>query len=138
MTLMLDNPLATDDGEQPGIVFPLEHAGRPFYLTGPCPPWCAYGHDSSEWAYDDRLHRSSDYDVTLTAMDAVVDAVDEEVSIEPRRMSACLWQHYREAEPRVVIAHGDEPEAVAELTLDEAEQHARDLLELVALARAAQ
>lgn len=73
---MIDKPLATDDVDDDFTrpAFPMEHPARPFYLARPCPSWCAYPHDWKKWAYDDRSHRSADYDITLSPMDAIVDA----------------------------------------------------------------
>jgi hypothetical protein len=99
------------------------------------PAWCGYSHDHAEWAFVDRHHRSHDNDVMLTAMDALVDKVEGWPVYCPRTMSAGLSQHYREGEPRVCVSHGDERDAVAYLTLEEAERHARHLLELVRAAR---
>lgn len=123
-----------DDGEDTGPAM-TQQQERPVWFTAPCPAWCAYGHDHLEWAFDDRRHRSEDSDVTLTVMDAIVDEVEGKAVIVPRVISVSLDQHYREAEPRVCVAHGDEADAAAYLTLDEAEQHARHLLSLVATAR---
>jgi hypothetical protein len=99
------------------------------------PAWCGYSHDHAEWAFVDRHHRSHDNDVMLTAMDALVDKVEGWPVYCPRTMSAGLSQHYREGEPRVCVSHGDERDAVAYLTIEEAERHARHLLELVRAAR---
>jgi len=117
-------------------MMPDARPALPLSLTGPCPPWCAYVHDHAEWAAEDRVHRGADYDVTLTSVDAIVNIGGGKLwGIEPRRVSACLWQQCREAEPRVNVSHGEEADAVMYLTLDEAEQHARHLLALVAAAR---
>lgn len=111
---------------------------RPYYLTGPCPAWCALDHDDVQWAAEDRRHGSAENEITLTAMPAIVDEEDGKVVIEPRVLRASLEAHYREAEPRVNISHGEEADAAVYLTLAEAQELADNLLELIAAAHAAE
>ena len=105
----------------------------PTWLQGRgCPSWCEWSDNHREHDhYDDRTHTGAFRTVILTAVD------DRRVDLddEPDAVRASLYQHYREIGPRVELSRDERP-ADIQLTLDEAEELARKLIELVAIGRA--
>lgn len=106
---------------------------EPFWLTSPCPKWCTGNHASRD-AVEDRRHVGEDLATVLTAEDGTI-TPGAVPGAEPKVAECCLWQEYREAEPRIWLSHGDQGPENIRLTLAEAEQVAADLLALVAQAR---
>jgi hypothetical protein len=104
---------------------------RPYWLSQPCPPWCAAEHRD----YDqdsDRDHRGDQARVVLLTENAdyaIVNTVPD--NVQAAEMRASLDQGQRDAEPRVAISHNGEPEVM--LTLGEADELAGRLLDLVKL-----
>lgn len=96
----------------------------------PCPTWCAYpeSHRSGDDP-DDRAHDSDPFSVSFDSMEPSV-AYAEFRAPEMRFM---LTSRFREVEPRVYLEMEGEP--VGHATLDEAEQIAFHLLDLVRQAR---
>lgn len=109
---------------------------RPTWLAKlPCPSWCAdrdSGMHREHDHFDDRLHIGAGRAVVLTAADEC-QARESEPPDEARMF---LRQHYREVEARIELGRDDKPVGI-QLTLDEAEEFAAKLLDLVSLARAA-
>lgn len=103
-------------------------SGEPaFWLTShPCPPWCADGslHSSSD-SPEDREHDSDVHSVSLDAMEPSVAFAE----FRAPAVTVFLTQHFREVEPRVCLEKDNDPIGYA--TLDEAEQLAFALLDLV-------
>lgn len=108
-------------------------AGRPYWLPGPCPAWCAYPEDHQPHDHpDDRVHMGCTWDVTLTLEDPAVNLPRDpagriEVSIP--HLDIYLQQGWREQEPRVELSVNDEPGI--SLTLAEAADLAEALADLV-------
>ncbi|MBG0818190.1 hypothetical protein [Planomonospora sp. ID82291] len=104
----------------------------PTWLTGPCPAWCIARHHAMDCP-EDRQHSSEILGVDLTTHDFENCGTQDSPAFRPVSARVDLIQHYREAEARVCVGVGDDTSF--RLTLAEAEQHARHLLRMVALAR---
>ncbi|MFI6477333.1 DUF6907 domain-containing protein [Nonomuraea sp. NPDC050663] len=106
---------------------------RPTWLDDdPCPSWCAYGHEHlPSSGTGDRTHGSAAHRVTLNVMEPIV--IGYPKSFAQPTLCAELSQHFREKEARVIVHVSDQQ--IFEATLAEAEQIARNLLDLVAQAR---
>ncbi len=104
-----------------------------------CPAWCACPEDHPGQHLDgDRIHLSATAEVDLPREPAVLDMPDcGGLTEHPRlrRAGVTLRQHYAAPAPHLVVDHGETALETFELTLDEAEQFARGLLELVRAAR---
>lgn len=112
---------------EPGAV----PARRPSWLPGDCPRWCEASHEHSDRDhYDDRRHFGPGLEVVLTATDDRHATNDDAPSVA----RAYLSQHYREIGPRISLHRDDTPVDIA-FTVEEAEEFARRLLDLVAEAR---
>jgi hypothetical protein len=70
--LAVPSPLGISEPADLGLVRQAD-AGRPYWLPGPCPDWCAYpeDHDARDHP-DDRVHMGSTWDITLTLEDPAV------------------------------------------------------------------
>lgn len=92
----------------------------------PCPSWCTNAalHRSGD-AIADREHDSDTLSVSFDAMEPSVGYAE----FAAPEMTVMLTQRFREVEPRVCVEMEGEP--VAHATLDEAEQLAFALLDLV-------
>lgn len=86
---------------------------RPFWLTSPCPSWCAYHHDPSD-PEGERVHRHDLGEIPLTLHDA------RGVTGEPQPLFVDLAQGYREIAPFVELYAPFTRDAVLKLTLGEA------------------
>jgi hypothetical protein len=109
-------------------------AGRPYWLTGPCPPWCTIAHRAADHP-EDRYHDSERRRVVLSteAVEPVLVNGERINTDEASELVAELTQSYREAEPRLLLLHNDTNEVY--MTLGEAEEMALGILSLVAAAR---
>lgn len=108
-----------------------------FWLTDPCPAWCEFVRNHSDRDdYDDRVHQGVARRVVATTEDLDRDTVDGQVHLdrEPPDLTVQVVQHYREQEPRLSL-HRGETRKGAYLTLDEAEELAAILGDLVKEAR---
>ncbi len=105
---------------------------RPSWLPGGCPSWCDWGplHRESDM-YDDRWHSGGVREVEMTAADPIEGALERDN--EPTAVRAYLVQHYRERAPRIELDRDGLLTGIV-LTVDEAEEFARKLLELVDVA----
>lgn len=104
---------------------------RAYWLDSfPCPSWCAYPetHRNGDQP-DERIHDGDPLAVTF----ATEEPSTAFAEFRAPEMKLFLLQGYREAEPRVHLEKEGEP--VAWATLDEAEQLAFHLLDLVRQAR---
>jgi hypothetical protein len=119
--------------------------GSAFAPTGPCPDWCAYGGECGRpRLYDDRRHLSASVFVQLSTEPSGRSVRVSDVGIEeydtPQELLGRLDQHCAEAEP-VVSIYAGECNVVSDfsvgLTLDEAEEFARGILEMVDAGRPA-
>jgi hypothetical protein len=113
-----------------------EPHGAYWLANDPCPSWCAYssGHSDSDHP-SDRWHGGPAEITRLNTMDPIALPGDR---IGPPEVHVALHLNYREAEARVNVSDIDGGRFNLYLTLDEAEQHARQLLALVAEARGSQ
>ena len=77
----------------------------PWWLTPPCPSWCHKDHDASQYP-NNRLHYSEGTTavgwITLTLAD-VPRPPDHAPYDDVPCLDSYLVQHWREAEPRVVL-----------------------------------
>ena len=102
---------------------------RPSRLPVGCPFWCTWPDLHKEHDhYEDRTHCGPGVEVVLTAVSG------QEVDDHPDVVRAYLLQHYREIGPRIELSRDDHPVDI-QLTLEEAEEFAGKLLELVTVAR---
>lgn len=108
-------------------------AGRPYWLPGPCPAWCAYPEDHQPHDHpDDRVHLGHTSDITLTLVDPVVSLPRDrpgKIEVSIPHLDIYLQQGWREHEPRVELGVNDEPGI--SLTLAEAQELAEALAGLV-------
>ncbi|MGI5165663.1 DUF6907 domain-containing protein [Spirillospora sp. CA-253888] len=109
---------------------------RPSWLPNGCPPWCHWPDDHNEHDhYNDRIHIGGHASVVMTV------AQDRELYLPtdeaPSELRGSLYQHFREIEPHVEITR-DGRATDLQLTLDEAESFAHQVLHLVATGRAGQ
>lgn len=105
---------------------------RAYWQTGPCPPWCVGPHRDSDDP-SERDHQGSYLSTRLTETKPDrygPNLKGETYTWQPRPLMACLVQHVRYAAPDIEMVLGD-GDISATLTLDEAEQHAANLTELV-------
>lgn len=113
-------------------LFACSGDNRPSWQTAPCPSWCVERHHNHDMP-DDRLHWSDWHGVDLTSMDMENIGPKDQPDYRTHNASAVLFQHYREAEPRVSLIDDihDRCAYSMHMTLDEAEQLAFHLFELV-------
>lgn len=112
-----------------------QQAGPPEWLTGPCPGWCVDTIDHEPSTHpDDRNHTSSLRSVQLRTMEFSNFGSPDKPDYKPRSLMTDLWQHYRESEPRVAMGD-DTDEWWIRLSLDEAQQHALNVMEMVTAGR---
>lgn len=114
---------------------------RPYWLAGPCPPWCENSDTHSDRdSPDERLHFSISAVVTLVLEEprAWESRADKDGPLErcagPSELRFYLQQHFRDHEPCIGLSHDDKPEIY--LTLAEARELAGELLALVDAANA--
>lgn len=125
----------------------VQEDAKPYWQTTPCPSWCEGRPGASEHLRhqdrdtgDDRLHSGIYHTVDLAIEDPDVELGPDipgeprEITAHPSFISMRLEQGYREAEPRIGGPHGDQHEIT--FTLDEAEEFAGVLFELVREGRA--
>ncbi|MEU3168940.1 hypothetical protein [Streptosporangium sp. NPDC006930] len=105
---------------------------RAYWQTGPCPDWCVGPHrDSDDPAEREHQGLYLSTRLTETKPDRYgPNAKGEAFTWQAPPMMACLVQHVRYAVPNIEMCLGDH-DISATLTLDEAEQHAANLVELV-------
>jgi len=110
-----------------------------------CPPWCAYGPGcASPGIDDDRRHLGATFDIPLSTeplerdLRVGPDGLEVFETDDPQTINARLDQHVSAAEPlvRLFSGEGTMPSYAVGMTLDEAERFGRDVLHLVAAARA--
>jgi hypothetical protein len=91
---------------------PLDKAPLPYWLDGPCPPWCLLTTPHGDFElYADRLHSSVSHYMELTLEPRkTIGNEDFPVSI-----GAALWMHYRESRPHVCLIIGESEEVLLEL-----------------------
>lgn len=109
---------------------------RPYWLDHDCPRWCHGVHHGSDFV-GDRFHGSDRLaEVKLTVMEPFPGSAEsDDEDYYEQVMLFYLYQGYREVEPRVHIEKEDTREGMYALTLSEAEQAGKVLLNAVALAR---
>ena len=111
----------------------MTHHTVPFWCDEPCPAWCDEQHHASDHVAD-RQHIGATRTLTLATMPAVEVITPGDPEWRPVELLLELAQGYRECEPRICLAStGDAPGAW--LTLAEAAELARQITDLVALAR---
>jgi hypothetical protein len=98
---------------------PLDEAPLPYWLSEPCPSWCALTspHDDHEM-YADRMHASAGHEIELSQ--------EPPRKSDPSHLNAEMWQHYRDRDPHIVLTVNDHEEVLLELA--EARKLARLLL----------
>lgn len=106
----------------------------PSWLVEPCPGWCTSRHEEFEWD-SDRTHWSDCLDTQLRTMKYEQCGSPDEPDYQPHVACVAAIQGYREAEARLTISDDLDGKWAMHLTLDEAEQHAHHLLDLVRQAR---
>ena len=116
--------LAATAEDAPGKTTGKAAAGRPYWLSGPCPPWCTAAHSDAD-APEDRAHVGEWRQVTLTMEGPRADA-------QPQRIGVRLEQGWREVGARVVMASGGRH---LNLALSEARELSCDLDAHLASAR---
>lgn len=104
---------------------------RAFWQPAPCPPWCISEHRDGD-RYEDRSHASVTAEVPLTLDDAEPAGGDD---YEVQVVSACLRQHYRDAEAEIEVWKLTGP-AVLRMTLAEALALGRHLVRLAEVGEA--
>lgn len=116
---------------------------RPFWLTEPCPPWCAAEHLDTDHDHD-RHHESDGVEVALSMHRAQYVEVGRDAVGEPLRFDTSIVQGYREREPHISVwrhlhtserTPGGHVILATDLTLDEAERFANGILDKVKEAR---
>ena len=117
MTVTYEVPVAET---MPGMTVPgnaghpLDEHPLPFWLSRPCPAWCASLPHLSSHAYGERVHVSGGHTVALTLEPGgeLYDSRDPAVTgHSPMCIDVELRQHYRDAEGhlRFTFANDDEP-----------------------------
>ena len=104
----------------------------PSWQTEPCPSWCRLAPHVEDEQPDDRMHAGPERNVPLPLMPPVNLCTGTWTT---EHTNAYLWQHVREVEACVILHVGESNEGFT-FSLDNAEAVARDLLALVAQARA--
>jgi hypothetical protein len=130
--LAVPSPLGISEPADLGLVRQAD-AGRPYWLPGPCPDWCAYpeDHDARDHP-DDRVHMGGTWDITLTLEDPAVTVPRDlagKIEVGVPHLDVYLQQGWREHEPRVELSVNDEREI--SLSLAEASDLAEALAGLV-------
>lgn len=107
-----------------------------YWQTTPCPPWCVGPHRDSDHPTE-REHQGLYFSTPLTETKPEQygpNLAGETFTFQPPPLMACLIQHVRYAVPNIEMCVGD-GEVSATVTLDEAEQIAGNLTELIAQGR---
>lgn len=114
-----------------------DNQARPYWLSAPCPAWCAITHREDD-AGEDRMHATDerDSDITLTTEDIITLRDGCNALHQPPQLHTWLEQGYRESDPRIMVAAETTTPGRFSMTLDEAEAFARSILAGVAAARA--
>ncbi|MEO3853694.1 hypothetical protein [Acrocarpospora sp. B8E8] len=127
---------ANDDANLSETIEPPANAW--WIAASPCPTWCQYGAFGGHTVQDhpgDRIHTMPSLKVPLAAaMDWQDWGSDAMPRWEPVELMADLWQTFREAEPRLLLADTLN-KFYGELTLGEAQQFAGNLAAHVVTAR---
>jgi hypothetical protein len=94
---------------------PLGESPLPYWLSEPCPAWCASLPHTNQDTGLIRAHRSGGYSVLLTLESAaeLYDSGDPDVTgYAPKCIDLDMGQHYREAEPHLhlIFACDGEPD----------------------------
>lgn len=115
-----------------------KQASPPVWMTEPCPGWCLsnYGEHihGGEDAPEDRHHLSAVTVQPLLTMEFPNYESPTTPRYAPLDLMVDLLQHYREAEPRVVV-NDTSDKFTLYLSLDEAQQHAVNVMEMVRAGR---
>jgi hypothetical protein len=98
---------------------------RPFWMRGACPVWCDETHRDND-ELKDRYHRP-DTNIIYVPL-TVNDPIDAGEWCGPVELGVDIEQHYREAEPRVVLGEEFTWRPRYELTPDEAVMLGRALV----------
>ncbi|MEU7861235.1 hypothetical protein [Nonomuraea sp. NPDC049141] len=131
-----DRPMRVS-GEVPGHgdVYECAEHSMPYWLPEPCPAWCKDIHERSD-EESDRLHTSPWQIIPVTTMGMEnFGRGSGTPSWVAHTAEVSLQQGYREVEPRVLQHDAANDRWHAYFTLDEAEEHAKNILSLVAQAR---
>jgi len=111
---------------------PTPASERPIWQTTPCPAWCVEKHRDLDHP-DDRIHWSDWHGTKLTTMDTENVGSPDEPAWALHNATVNLFQNYREVEPRITLVDDmhERCSYAMHLSLDEAEQIAFKLLDLV-------
>ncbi|MFI6299514.1 DUF6907 domain-containing protein [Nonomuraea sp. NPDC050790] len=108
-------------------------ADSPAWLTA-CPAWCIEDHHGADHP-DDRVHWSAYRSTPAHTMQYEDCGSPNEPGHMAHSASLVLVQHYREAEPRVSLSDNANDKWSLQMTLAEAEQVARHILDIIHTAR---
>ena len=131
-----DRPMRIS-GAVPGHsdVYECAEHSMPYWLPEPCPAWCKDVHERSD-EESERLHTSPWQIIPVTTMPMEnFGRGSGTPHWVAHTAEVSLQQGYREVEPRVLQHDAANDRWHAYFTLDEAEEHAKNILSLVAQAR---
>lgn len=131
-----DRPMRVS-GEVPGHgdVYECAEHSMPYWQPEPCPAWCKDVHKGSD-EEGERLHTSPWQITPVTTMDMEnFGRGGGTTHWVAHTAEVSLQQRYREVEPRVLLHDAANDRFYIYFTLDEAEEHAKNILGSVAQAR---